>query len=79
MEAIPDSIPLGALGRGLRENDFASGMVAGVELGKQRLRISGGVLRKKRNMRQAVHLRNGVVSEDADNAPLSACAAHDPF
>lgn len=78
-ESIPNSIPFGVFGRGLREDYFASGIVAGVELGEHRLGIGGGVLGNNRNMCKTGCFRDGAVGKDADGVSLSACAAHDLF
>ena len=78
-QSIPNSIPLGGFGRGLHEDYFASGIVAGVKLGKQRLGVGARVLGKKRHMRKAgrISFRDGTVSKDANDASLSTCTAHD--
>ena len=60
-ESVPNSIPFGVFGRGLCEDYFASGIVAGVELGEHRLGIGGGVFGKNRNMRKAACFWNGAV------------------
>ena len=61
----------------MHEDDLASGIVASMQLGKQRLSISGSIWGKKANMSKASHFRDGAMGKDADDALFSASAARD--